>query len=94
MKEGAELGAIEGSEATLTFEVTPDLPLLEDENHKQHILTRDGDHVLDERVSIEENVICFSRVGEADAGRYTITSSNGIGQGHGSFHLTISGMHA
>lgn len=73
----------------MQFSVTCDPPLLEDD---KHVLSKDGDPVLDERISIEENVILFTSVQEKDAGEYTITSSNGIGKGQNSFTITVLSM--
>ena len=78
----------EGSEVEVLFEVTRDPPLLED---KKHILCREGVPVTDGRVSVRENAIHFASVRREDAGNYTITSSNGLGEGQGSFCLTVSG---
>ena len=90
LNEGAELSATEGSEFEVQFAVTQDPPLLKG---KKNILWKDDVAVSDDRVSIGESVICFSNVQRADAGRYTITSSNGIGQGHGTFNLTVAGTY-
>ena len=76
LKEGAELSATEGSEFEVQFAVTQDPPLLKG---KKNILLKDDVAVSDDRVSIGESVVRFSSVQRADAGRYTITSSNGIG---------------
>ena len=85
---GAELSAIEGNEFEVQFAVTQDPPLLKG---KKNILWKDDVAVSDDRVSVGESVVRFSSVQRADSGRYTITSSNGVGQGQGSFRLTVAG---
>ena len=82
------MSATEGREFEVQFAVTHDPPLLKG---KKNILLKDDVAVSDDRVSIGESVVRFSSVQRADAGRYTITSSNGIGQGQGSFNLTVAG---
>ena len=88
--EGAELSATEGNEFEVQFSVTQDPPLLKG---KKNTLWKDDVAVSDDRVSIGESVIHFSSIQRADAGRYTITSSNFIGQGSGSFCLTVFGTY-
>ena len=82
------MSATEGDEFEVQFAVTQDPPLLKG---KKNILWKDDVAVSDDRVSIGESVIRFSSVQRADAGRYTITSSNGVGRGQGSFNLTVAG---
>ena len=90
VKEGAKLSATEGSEFEVQFAVTQDPPLLKG---KKNILWKDDVAVSDDRVSIGESIVRFSSIQRADAGRYTITSSNGIGHGRGTFDLTVAGTY-
>ena len=85
---GTQLNVIEGSDAKVQFDVTRDPPLLKNKKHK---LSKEGDQVLEDRITIGESAIQFSSIRREDAGIYTITSSNGIGEGHGSFTLNIFG---
>ena len=90
LNEEAQLSVTKGSEFEVQFAVTQNPPLLKD---KKNILWKDDVAVSDDRVRIGESVVHFSSVQRADAGRYTITSSNGIGQGKGSFYLTVAGTY-
>ena len=82
------MSATEGNEFEVQFAVTQDPPLLKG---KKNILLKDDVAVSDDRVSIGESVVRFSSIQIADAGRYTITSSNGVGRGQGSFNLAVAG---
>ena len=80
---------MQGSDAEVQFDVTRDPPLLKDKKHK---LSKEGNPVTDDRVTIGENAIHLTHIRRKDAGKYTITSSNGIGEGHGSFSICVLGM--
>ena len=71
----------------MLFDVTRDPPLLKD---KGHTLFKEGVPVSDDRVNIGESAVHFASIQRTDAGRYSITCSNGIGEGRGSFQITVS----
>ena len=84
----SQIDVKEGDKAEVKFQVTQDPPLL---NDGRHTLLKKGVPVCDTRITIAANIICFSNIRRGDAGKYTITSSNGIGLGEAFFTLCFSG---
>ena len=84
----SQINVVEGDKAKVQFQVTQDPPLL---NDGRHILLKEGVPVRDKRITIAENILRFSSIRRGDAGKYSITSSNGIGPGEVFFTLCFSG---
>ena len=84
----SQINVEEGDKTEVKFQVTQDPPLL---NDGRHTLLKEGVPVCAKRVTLTENIIRFSSIRKGDAGKYTITSSNGIGPGKASFTLCFSG---
>ena len=55
----------------------------------KHTLYKGAVIVEDANVIIEENYVHFKKIRREQDGEYTITISNGIGKGCGSFSLSV-----